>query len=661
MWVPGNWYHLVGTYDGTAIRLYVNGVLQASQAATGTLNDYGTSVRIGAFNNVSNNIDYTPGLFDEVAIHNRALPATEIAVLSGMTPNTFSFIPQTEIPLGSSIVSNPIWVSGVSGPTAISISGGEYAISSDGGATWGGWTVGVGSVGINDRVMVRLNSSPSYSALTTAALTIGGVSGAFSVTTAASGDPNANGLVSWWRGDDSPFDSVGGNHGTPTGNLSYAVGLFGQAFNFDGSTSFIHIPTATPLDRMPQFTLSAWLKIRGSHGGGTHLISGRAAGTQLYTDASGYLVFNIYDGSSWHPVTSKAPLPLETWVHIAGTLHSGVCESNLYINGVLEGSASISTLPAENSNPFNIGGFTGYGSYLNGLIDEVKLFSRSLSAIEVGKMYGSVPDSFSFSPVSGAPLSSLVESETVILSGSSQPTTIAVSGGYYRIGSDEWTNTSGVVNPGATVKVRLSSSASYSTTTATTLTIGGVAGSFTVTTLADTEKPVVSSFVLSTGDSTAMTVGITSFFATDNDQVSGYLVTDSATPPAADHPGWLTPAPATVILSRAGDNLLHAWARDRAGNVSEPRTATVNLKPVRRATGADYVSLQTACDEADNPETIKVLAVTLPESLFISGEKDLTIQGGYDDGYGVQSGYSTIQGTLTVNCRSLAVTRMIVR
>ena len=77
-WTPDNWYHLAGTYDGSFVRLYVNGVLIDSQAASGNLSDYGRDLYIGRFSNSSFS---TPGVVDEVSIYSRALASSEIAAI----------------------------------------------------------------------------------------------------------------------------------------------------------------------------------------------------------------------------------------------------------------------------------------------------------------------------------------------------------------------------------------------------------------------------------------------------------------------------------------------------------------------------------------------------------------------------------------------------
>ena len=76
----GAWSHLALTYDGTSLRLYVNGVLRSTLAASGGITTSTSPVRIGG--NVvfsSPGTEYFAGLIDEVRIYNRALTAAEIA------------------------------------------------------------------------------------------------------------------------------------------------------------------------------------------------------------------------------------------------------------------------------------------------------------------------------------------------------------------------------------------------------------------------------------------------------------------------------------------------------------------------------------------------------------------------------------------------------
>jgi hypothetical protein len=102
------------------------------------------------------------------------------------TPDTFSFTVQADMARATVAASNEIVVTGITGNAPVSITGGEYSI--DGGA----FTAAAGTVANNQRIRVRVTSSSQYSTTVSATLTIGGVSAAFTATTAAADStPNA--------------------------------------------------------------------------------------------------------------------------------------------------------------------------------------------------------------------------------------------------------------------------------------------------------------------------------------------------------------------------------------------------------------------------------------------------------------------------------------
>jgi len=70
------WYHIVATYDGSYEKLYINGNLDNSTAATGTIST-GTGSNLYIGSNVVSNIFFN-GTIDEAQIWNRALTADEI-------------------------------------------------------------------------------------------------------------------------------------------------------------------------------------------------------------------------------------------------------------------------------------------------------------------------------------------------------------------------------------------------------------------------------------------------------------------------------------------------------------------------------------------------------------------------------------------------------
>jgi len=93
------------------------------------------------------------------------------------------------------------------------------------------------------------------------------------------------------------------------------------------------------------------------------------------------------------------------------------------------------------------------------------------------------PSAFAFTPMLGVPLSTAVQSSSITPLGFNVATSISVSGGSYSIGCNGvFTGAAGTLQPGQSVCVRHMSSASGLTTVTTTVTIGGVAGTFSSTT-----------------------------------------------------------------------------------------------------------------------------------------------------------------------------------
>jgi RHS repeat-associated protein len=76
MIVAGKAYHVVGTYDGTAQRLYVNGALVASAALSGPATLNANPLYIGSWDGTK---EYFKGTIDEAALYNTALSATRDA------------------------------------------------------------------------------------------------------------------------------------------------------------------------------------------------------------------------------------------------------------------------------------------------------------------------------------------------------------------------------------------------------------------------------------------------------------------------------------------------------------------------------------------------------------------------------------------------------
>jgi hypothetical protein len=87
-WNNNGWNHLVATYNGSYISLYINAILVSQTAATGTIVTPGYNLNIGR--NPAYTGDYYGGTISNVAIYNSALNSTQITNhynAAGSNPN----------------------------------------------------------------------------------------------------------------------------------------------------------------------------------------------------------------------------------------------------------------------------------------------------------------------------------------------------------------------------------------------------------------------------------------------------------------------------------------------------------------------------------------------------------------------------------------------
>ena len=124
----------------------------------------------------------------------------------------------------------------------------------------------------------------------------------------------------------------------------------------------------------------------------------------------------------------------------------------------------------------------------------------------------------------------------------------------------------------------LTNGTSYTFTVKATNSIGeGSASSASnAVTPADTNVPTVTAFTIPS-TSSSLSVSISSFTATDNTAVTGYLINESSSVPSAGDSGWSGTAPTSYVFSNQGSKTLYAWAKDGAGNISTSMNAPVTV------------------------------------------------------------------------------------
>jgi len=206
-----------------------------------------------------------------------------------------------------------------------------------------------------------------------------------------------SGAVAWYRAENNGNDSIGSNHGTAVGTVSYVTGFDGQAFSMAGS-GYINVPDNASLDFSSSLTIEGWIKL-SSFSAHYMLVtkqpsigpSNYPGNYELRTNPSGMLDFGIEHGSTLSFWSSTTTLPLNQWVHVAVVFTSGT-STTFYINGIAAGSTSHTvTTPLVNNNPMRIGARAD-GYLLNGSIDEVVLYNRALTAGEIATRSGLEPE-----------------------------------------------------------------------------------------------------------------------------------------------------------------------------------------------------------------------------------------------------------------------------
>jgi len=225
------------------------------------------------------------------------------------------------------------------------------------------------------------------------------------------GELNA-GLAYYWAFDDQvPVDLVRGVRGEILGHVVFEDGILGKAPVFKNySTKIVVQSPDLNLDGWKHVALSTWVKMKGystygrvvswaegSQGCGVGL---RVGGNYGYWTGA---VFNISRGKDHGiSVISKAwgknvkPYPKkDVWHHLVGTYDGR--RVRFYINGILDAEEMAETpgLPLRDlpKAKMVIGRAAGTkhdswrDTYFPGLIDEVKIWKRALTAAEVKLLY----------------------------------------------------------------------------------------------------------------------------------------------------------------------------------------------------------------------------------------------------------------------------------
>ncbi|GEM_PF-1832259 len=200
--------------------------------------------------------------------------------------------------------------------------------------------------------------------------------------------PPPSGLVSWWPGNRDARDRVGSNEGTLRNGAAIAPGKVNQAFSFDGVDDSILVAHSPSLD-LNEHTIGAWINPGAQQGAFYHGIvvkqnsdnSGRNYYVGLRND--GRIHYSIAFPSGFSSIDSNATVPAGAWTYVAATFGGGVM--SVFINGQLDASLNVGNqVPGKTAQPLLIGHTNEDApTFFKGLVDEVELYGRALSASEI--------------------------------------------------------------------------------------------------------------------------------------------------------------------------------------------------------------------------------------------------------------------------------------
>lgn len=211
-------------------------------------------------------------------------------------------------------------------------------------------------------------------------------------TTAPQGPapPTPAGLIAWWRFDEGSgniaHDSSGnGNNATLMRGPSWVAGRIGRALSLNGDDAYVATEVDVQPSAMPSTTWTAWVyPTRVNYKKRQLILSDNDGGNdRSVLIAADTAHFAVLTGTGIWVATS---VDAKRWQHIAVVYTPSGIE--FYKNGIRYPSGQIPR-GQESHFKLQIGRNPGFGEYFEGLIDEVRIYNRALSAAEIQAIYNS--------------------------------------------------------------------------------------------------------------------------------------------------------------------------------------------------------------------------------------------------------------------------------
>ncbi len=205
-----------------------------------------------------------------------------------------------------------------------------------------------------------------------------------------------SGLVALWSGEGNGKDSVGGNNGELHGGVNFKSGKVGQAFAFDGINAYVEVPSSRAITPVGTFTVTAWVNyLHMSQPSGVVVL---AKGEDAHTSVDWALAISTIHklrphadvGGKWVYFDCASTLKPHVWYHVA-MVYDGTSLRG-YVNGELDGTQVVSGELQSTDNSLKIGSYAPVNGmeskcFFPGLIDELAIYNRALSAEEIREIY----------------------------------------------------------------------------------------------------------------------------------------------------------------------------------------------------------------------------------------------------------------------------------
>ena len=207
-----------------------------------------------------------------------------------------------------------------------------------------------------------------------------------------------NGLMAYWKLDETSgttvYDSTSNGINGTSIDVTSITGKISNAYSFNGSSSNVGFgAVCRPTGGL---SVSYWINVTASQSTKPSIhnatYSTNWAGWLIYFTSGGFIRFLLGDNlTAPYQLTTTTNLRNTGWRHIVCTWDDTTDNVYIYVDGSIgaSGSYSRNLVYHNNCNLHFASNETGTAGFANINLDEVGIWDRALSQVEVGELYNS--------------------------------------------------------------------------------------------------------------------------------------------------------------------------------------------------------------------------------------------------------------------------------